>query len=162
MTRVQLNTLELVYRPISNQEAEWVKEDKEVLDLLKESKLYMIGRRAEAFLRNMKGSDETNVVTFDFEVDGIGTDAGEFHIATTGKYIVPDEMELGPDAGPTDDASTPDAGRPHAAECRAIPAECPPLEDCFGSRCDVWRGCFHAPCTDVLISDFGRRFQCAS
>ncbi|MBX7195138.1 MAG: hypothetical protein K1X94_23995 [Sandaracinaceae bacterium] len=95
-----------------------------------------------------------------FDCEGGYCEEGEVGFVLVG--TAPIDAAVGPDAGPTDDASTPDAGRPHAAECRAIPAECPPLEDCFGSRCDVWRGCFHAPCTDVLISDFGRRFQCAS
>ncbi|MFH1061950.1 MAG: hypothetical protein V1747_03575 [Candidatus Omnitrophota bacterium] len=43
----QLNILKLVYPPISNQEAEWIKDDPEVQKLLKESNLYMVAQRQE-------------------------------------------------------------------------------------------------------------------
>ncbi len=46
--KVQLNILKLVYPPISNQEAEWLKDDPDVRDELKYSNLYMIGQRAES------------------------------------------------------------------------------------------------------------------
>ncbi|MGO9116932.1 MAG: hypothetical protein ACLQPD_04895 [Desulfomonilaceae bacterium] len=45
----QINILKLVYPPISNQEAEWIKDDPEVQEQLKFSKLYFICQRAEAF-----------------------------------------------------------------------------------------------------------------
>jgi hypothetical protein len=44
----QFNMLKLVYPPISNQEAEWIKDDLEVREQLKGSHLYMIVQRAEA------------------------------------------------------------------------------------------------------------------
>jgi hypothetical protein len=47
--KTQLNVLKLVYPPISNQEAEWLKDDADVRDMLKISHLYMIGQRDEAF-----------------------------------------------------------------------------------------------------------------
>lgn len=40
-----INTLSLVYPPITNQEADWLWEDKEVREYVKESKLYMIVQR---------------------------------------------------------------------------------------------------------------------
>lgn len=43
----QLNLLRLVYPPISNQEGEWLKDDKEVQEVLRKSNLYMICQRAE-------------------------------------------------------------------------------------------------------------------
>lgn len=44
----QINILKLVYPPISNQEAEWFKDDPEVADVLRESNLYMIVQRHES------------------------------------------------------------------------------------------------------------------
>lgn len=46
--KVQLNFLKLVYPPISNQEAEWLKNDPEVREEIKCSNIYMIGQRAES------------------------------------------------------------------------------------------------------------------
>jgi hypothetical protein len=47
--RSQLHELELIYPPVSNQEAEWVKNDIEVLAELKKSNLYFIGQKPETF-----------------------------------------------------------------------------------------------------------------
>ncbi|MDD3596826.1 hypothetical protein [Sulfuricurvum sp.] len=44
----QINILKLVYPPISNQEAEWFKNDPEVAEVLRESNLYMIVQRHES------------------------------------------------------------------------------------------------------------------
>jgi len=46
--KTQLNILKLVYPPISNQEAEWLKSDSDVQKVMKESNLYMICQRAES------------------------------------------------------------------------------------------------------------------
>ena len=46
--KVQLHFLKLVYPPISNQEAEWLKEIPEVQEVIKHSNLYMIGQRHES------------------------------------------------------------------------------------------------------------------
>ena len=43
----QINLLRLVYPPISNQEAEWLKDDPEVQECIKTSNLYMICQREE-------------------------------------------------------------------------------------------------------------------
>jgi hypothetical protein len=43
-----INSLRLVYPPVSNQEAEWLKNDKEVEERLRRSNLYMITPRREA------------------------------------------------------------------------------------------------------------------
>lgn len=45
---VMYSTLELVYPPVSNQEADWVKADPDVQDRLRRSDFYLIGARAEA------------------------------------------------------------------------------------------------------------------
>jgi hypothetical protein len=47
--RVQLHQLQLVYPPISNQEAEWIKDDVEVQNQLKNSNLYFIAQKPESF-----------------------------------------------------------------------------------------------------------------
>lgn len=58
---VQLNYLKLMYPPISNQEAEWIKDDPIVKDQLKTSRLYMIGQRHEAkFLINYENAIDNN------------------------------------------------------------------------------------------------------
>lgn len=56
--RSQLHDLELVYPPISNQEAEWVKKDKKVLKELSKSNLYFIGQKPETFF----SFDESSVM----------------------------------------------------------------------------------------------------
>lgn len=45
--KVQLHFLKLVYPPISNQEAEWLKDIPEVQEEIRHSNLYMIGQRHE-------------------------------------------------------------------------------------------------------------------
>lgn len=45
----QIHKIKLVFPPISNQTAEWLKEDDEIIQLLKSSKLYMICQRPEIF-----------------------------------------------------------------------------------------------------------------
>ena len=47
--KAQLNILRLSYPPISNQEAEWLKDDPEVQSIIKNSNLYMIGQKPESF-----------------------------------------------------------------------------------------------------------------
>lgn len=47
--KYHIHKLELVYPPISNQEAEWVKDEKEVQEQIKSSNLYMIGQKPESF-----------------------------------------------------------------------------------------------------------------
>lgn len=47
--RSQLHQLELVYPPISNQEAEWIKDVTEVQEQISQSNLYFIGQKPETF-----------------------------------------------------------------------------------------------------------------
>jgi len=47
--RSQVHTLELVYPPISNQEAEWLKDDPLVEKEIRKSHLYFIGQKQETF-----------------------------------------------------------------------------------------------------------------
>ncbi|MCR4377229.1 MAG: hypothetical protein NUV50_03935 [Rhodospirillales bacterium] len=69
--RVQICTLRLVYPPISNQEAEWLRHDSDVQDRLRESNFYMIGRRAEAKFENLQANLDDNTINFEF-VTGSG------------------------------------------------------------------------------------------
>ncbi len=84
--KTALNTLRLVYPPVSNQEGEWLKEDSEVEAMLRRSDIYMIGQRREAkFIW-----DEQNVlgfgvlggqgVRFRFEIPGVATSNVELSI----------------------------------------------------------------------------------
>ena len=57
----QINILQLVYPPISNQEAEWLKDDIEVQAELKSSNLYMICQRSEAFFTYTHTEIEKNI-----------------------------------------------------------------------------------------------------
>lgn len=45
----QIHKISFVYPPVSNRVAEWIKDDKEVQELLKDSNLYLIGQRPEIF-----------------------------------------------------------------------------------------------------------------
>lgn len=67
MKRVGVHFLKLVFAPFSNQEGEWFWRDQEMRDLLSKSKLYMIGQRREVFFRNLSGSADGNLLTFDIE-----------------------------------------------------------------------------------------------
>lgn len=65
-----LTSLRLVFPPISNQEADWLKNDPDILKLMEDSSLYMIGRRAELFFRNIEVTFEKLGFKFDLERDG--------------------------------------------------------------------------------------------
>jgi hypothetical protein len=52
IVRYLLNNLQLVYPPISNQEGDWLWGDEEVREMVKSSKLYMIGHREELFFED--------------------------------------------------------------------------------------------------------------
>lgn len=67
MKKSQIHKLKLVFPPISNQVAEWVKDDPDVKQILSQSKLYMIGQRSETFFR----FDENLFLNTDhFTIDG--------------------------------------------------------------------------------------------
>lgn len=53
-----VNSLELVYFPVSNQEAEWLWEDSQVREIAKRSQLYFIGQRKEINFKNVKICDQ--------------------------------------------------------------------------------------------------------
>lgn len=60
--RAQIHQLELVYPPVSNQEAEWLKDIDEVKEQLSKSNLYFIGQKPETFYQ-FNSEDEV-----DFEI----------------------------------------------------------------------------------------------
>lgn len=64
----KLSILQLVYPPMSNQEALWLANDTEVEPLLRQSDFYMIGGRAEAKFLNLAVDTHKEVVTFDFAI----------------------------------------------------------------------------------------------
>jgi hypothetical protein len=49
--RGQVHDLELVYPPVSNQEAEWIKDDPEVQSAIAYSNIYFIGQKRETFFK---------------------------------------------------------------------------------------------------------------
>ena len=68
VTRGQVSRLDLVYPPISNQEAVWLERDPEVQEELRSSDFYMIGARAEAKFTDIKIDPETRVARFNVQV----------------------------------------------------------------------------------------------
>ena len=77
--RSQINILRLVYPPVSNQEAEWIKDDPEVKDLLSNSNLYMICQRPEAFFIFNDSLDNLNTLEF-LLMCGDASDEGVFKL----------------------------------------------------------------------------------
>jgi hypothetical protein len=84
--RTALNTLRLVYPPVSNQEGEWLKKDSEVEQMLRKSDIYMIGQRREAkFVFGNQESVGMGVfggrgVQFKFEIPGVASAEVELSI----------------------------------------------------------------------------------
>ena len=68
VTKSKVSMLELVYPPISNQEAVWLQNDPEVEALLRQSDFYMIGGRAEAKFSPSEVNTENETATFNFIV----------------------------------------------------------------------------------------------
>jgi len=64
VTKSKLTALELVYPPISNQEAVWLQRDPEVEAELRASDFYMIAGRQEVKFGEIIANEETHLVTF--------------------------------------------------------------------------------------------------
>src|SRR5580704_12316122 len=71
VTKSKVSMLELVYPPISNQEAVQLQHDPEVEALLRESDFYMIGGRAEARFTDIAVDQTTHVMNFNMTVADI-------------------------------------------------------------------------------------------
>lgn len=68
VSRGQVSRLDLVYPPISNQEAIWLEREPDVQEELRASNLYMIAARSEAKFTDIKIAEETHTVRFDIRV----------------------------------------------------------------------------------------------
>ena len=79
-TKVKFTLLETVYPPISNQEAIWLKNDKEVEAHLRQSDFYMIGGRAEAKYLNLIYDQKANIIKFNFSIGDYFCDPVEIHV----------------------------------------------------------------------------------
>ncbi|MBW2737943.1 MAG: hypothetical protein JRE64_03645 [Deltaproteobacteria bacterium] len=102
--KVQLNFLKLVYPPISNQEAEWLKDIPEVRAKLKYSNIYMIGQRAESKFeipqQAIEEINETGVLPFKYCAGTTSSDAIvdfnkllKYHDVDPGRYEI--KLEIG-------------------------------------------------------------------
>jgi len=97
--RGQLCTLRLVYPPISNQEAEWLRHDPAVQAELRESNIYMIGSRAEATFENLSPDENTNTLAFEFVTGDGKRDQVQIQIYELPNVAAnpgPTELECGP------------------------------------------------------------------
>ncbi len=65
---VKQTSLELVYPPVSNQEAVWLTEVKEVQTVLRGSDFYMIVAREEARFEDFEPDEEAGTLCFSFVV----------------------------------------------------------------------------------------------
>lgn len=100
--KAQLHKLQLVYPPVSNQEAEWLRlcEEDELWWRLRRSNLYMIGVRAEARYEDYGVDAATGCATANFVVPGLGSDPFGIDLqgiaARSGIDGAPFDVELGP------------------------------------------------------------------
>lgn len=65
INRAKLTKLELIYPPISNQEAYSLKDDDLIKDYLKQSDFYMIGGKAELIFKNIEADEVAKTLSFD-------------------------------------------------------------------------------------------------
>lgn len=98
--RTQLHQLRLVYPPISNQEAEWLRRSTEadVWERLRKSNLYMIGRRAEAKYEAFAADPKTGKASARYVIPGIVDSPFEIDfraLAARRKCTGPLDIELG-------------------------------------------------------------------
>lgn len=78
-TKVKVSLLELVYPPMSNQEAVWMQSDPDVVAMLRESDFYMIAGRAEARFTDFVQA-ENGTITFNFRVGESFCDSVEIRV----------------------------------------------------------------------------------
>lgn len=81
-TKTKITFLELIYPPMSNQEAVWLENIPEVEERLRQSDFYMIGGRAEAKFLDLLIDPDTDIVTFDFAIGDDFRDPVEIHIGS--------------------------------------------------------------------------------
>ncbi|PHD24376.1 hypothetical protein COF37_13100 [Bacillus wiedmannii] len=84
--RYLLNDLKLVYPPISNQGAFWLRKDKDVREIISSSNLYMIGQRKQLYFVNIDTQEiEQGVITFNLKMGNI--------ISPLIRYSIYDELK---------------------------------------------------------------------
>jgi hypothetical protein len=99
--KAQLHQLRLVYPPISNQEAEWLRtsEDAELWERLRRSNLYMIAQRAEAKYEDFAGDAETWKASGRYVIPGTANSPFEIDfraLAARRKVEGSIDLEMGP------------------------------------------------------------------
>jgi hypothetical protein len=99
--KAQLHQLRLIYPPISNQEAEWIRTSDEsgVWERLRQSNLYMVGRRAEAKFEDFIADPETSRASARYVVPGVADSTFEIDfggLAVRRKCDGPIDLEMGP------------------------------------------------------------------
>jgi hypothetical protein len=95
MIRRGMNRLTLAIAPISNQEAEWLWKDGEIRSLLSDSKVYMIGQRAELKFDNFRILP-AHTMGFDLVCNGKRLKDVRLPL---GQFNVPDEKALNVEVG---------------------------------------------------------------
>ncbi|MCH7225045.1 hypothetical protein [Haloferula sp. A504] len=95
MKRFGFHALKLVYPPITNQEGEWLYKVPEVRDILRSSKLYVLGQREELLFDECSVDEETRVLAFNLKCGGI--QVGPVSLALD-QFDLPDtfQVEIGP------------------------------------------------------------------
>lgn len=91
--RAQIHTLSLAYPPISNQEAEWLKDDHEVSEHLQNTQLYMVTKRQEVYFREF--SYDEMFLRFEVFAEGLGTDSAEIDLSAAARGAEHFEVEMG-------------------------------------------------------------------
>ena len=71
--KAQLNYLKLVYPAISNKKAEYIKNDKRIQEIIKNSHLYMIVQEYNNELRLLSFNEETQEYSLELNINGIKT-----------------------------------------------------------------------------------------
>lgn len=79
-TKSKISKLELVFPPMSNQEAVWFKDDPEVEPYLRQSDFYMIGGRPEATFEDFKQNEDDGSLGFKVCIAGGLSDDVRLHI----------------------------------------------------------------------------------
>jgi len=80
VTRAKISMLELVFPPVSNQEAVWFREVPEVEEILRQSDFYIIGGRAEIKFSDFEKDAADATLSFTVSVEGGPSDYVTLHI----------------------------------------------------------------------------------
>lgn len=96
-----INSIQLVYPPISNQEGDWLWDLKEVREYFKSSKLYMIGHREELFFEDVTfHSTDSGLIRFKLKMGDIESPYIEYSLHRELEILVTNyeevELEIGP------------------------------------------------------------------